>query len=101
MLKTIDEQQTAITKQVTDWSALIKPGDVAPFDAMMFAYVQQLLQVTTLNTKLAAVQKDHLYRLNQLNLLERLTTWLIWLTVALGVFTIPLAIDAIKRLWGQ
>jgi hypothetical protein len=102
LLKTIDEQQSAITKQVTDWLALIKPGDVTPFDAMMFAYVQQLLQVTTLNTKLAAVQKDHLYKLNQLSLrLERLTKWLICLTVALGVFTIPLAIDAIKRLWAQ
>src|ERR1700690_3973153 len=74
LLKAIDEQQSATVKQVTDWSALIKPGDVGPLDAMIFAYVQQLLQVTTLNTKLAAIQKDHLYKLNQLSLrLERLT----------------------------
>lgn len=100
LLKTIDEQQTTITKQVTDLSASLKPGDVTAFDAMMLAYVQHLLHVTTLNTKLAAVQKDHLYKLNQLSLrLEMLTKWLIWLTLALGVFTIPLAIDAIKRLW--
>ena len=102
LLKMIDEQQTVITKQVRDWSAMLKPGDTKPFDAMMFACVQQLLQVTTLNTKLAAIQKDHLYKSNQLDLrLERLTTWLLWLTVVLGVFTIPLALDAIKRLWGK
>jgi hypothetical protein len=95
-LKMIDEQQTIITKQVSDWAAMIKPGDIKPFDAMMFAYVQQLLQVTTLSTKLAAIQKDHLYKSNQLDLRR-----LLWLTIALGVFTIPLAIDAIERLWGK
>ncbi|SRR5216684_4816675 len=102
LLKMIDEQQSAITKQVSDWSVMIKPGDIKPFDAMMFACVQQLLQVTTLNTKLEAIQKDHLYKSNQLDLrLERLTKWLLWLTIVLGVFTIPLAIDAIKRLLGN
>jgi hypothetical protein len=39
LLKTIDEQQSAITKQLTDWSASLKPGDVTPFDGMMFACV--------------------------------------------------------------
>ena len=98
LLKMINEQQTIITKQVAEMASKIKPGDITPFDAMMFAYLQHHLHVTTLNTKLTARQVDHGYALNQLTLrLERLTKWLIGLTVALGLFALPLAIDAILK----
>ena len=94
LLKMVDEQQRTITQQMKDLSAQIKREDVTPFDIMMFACVQHHLHVTTLNTKLTARSTDLAYGTLQLShALERLTKWLIGLTIALGVFTLPLAID--------
>jgi len=98
LLKLIDEQQGTITKQMQEMAAQMKPGDVTPYDAMMFAYIQHHLHVTTLNTKLTARQVDLAYLTTQLNrTLERLTKWLIGLTIALGILAIPLAIDVILK----
>ena len=98
LLKLIDEQQGTITKQMQEMAAQMKPGDVTPYDAMMFAYIQHHLHVTTLNTKLTARQVDLAYVTTQLNrTLERLTKWLIGLTIALGILAIPLAIDVILK----
>jgi hypothetical protein len=99
LLKMIDEQQQTITQQLKDLSAQIKTtGSVTPFDAMMFACVQHHLHVTTLNTKLTARSTDLAYGTLQLShVLERLTKWLIGLTVALGTCALPLAIDVIVR----
>jgi len=98
LLKVIDEQQTTITRQLGELLAQINKEDVTPFDIAMFACLQHHLLVTTLNTKLTARQMDHAYVTNQLNrTLERLTKWLIGLTVALGIFALPLAIDVIVK----
>jgi hypothetical protein len=98
LLKMIDEQQLSIIQQIAEMSVQVKREDVAPFDIMMFACLQHHLHVTTLNTKLTARQMDHAYVTNQLNrTLERLTKWLIGLTVTLGIFALPLAIDVILK----
>lgn len=101
LLKAIDDQQKATTRQLLDLSAKVKKEDVGPFDVMMFACLQHHLHVTTLNTKLTARQTDLVYATTQLNLsLERLTKWLIGLTVMLGLLALPLAIDVILR-WAK
>jgi hypothetical protein len=98
LLKTINEQQRTITQRVKELSEKVKAEDVTPFDLILFAYLQDHWLVTTLNTKLTARQVDHGYVTNQLNLrIERLTKWLIGLTVALTIFALPLAIDVILK----
>lgn len=98
LLKMIDEQQRTITQQMRDLSAQVKREDVTPFDIMMFACIQHHLHVTTLNTKLTARSTDLAYGTLQLShTLERLTKWLIRLTIALGVLALPLAIDVILK----
>jgi len=98
LLKMIDEQGRVITQRLAELSAQVKKEDLTPFDLMMFACLQHHLHVTTLNTKLTARQMDHAYVTNQLNrTLERLTKWLIGLTVVLGIFALPLAIDVILK----
>jgi hypothetical protein len=98
LLKMIDEQQTTITRQLGELLAQVKKEDVTPFDIAMFACLQHHLHVTTLNTKLTARQMDLVYVTSQLNrTLERLTKWLIGLTVALAIFAVPLAIDVILK----
>ncbi len=83
---------------MNDLSAQVKKEDVTPFDIMMFACVQHHLHVTTLNTKLTARSVDLAYGVLQLShTLERLTKWLIGLTIALGVLALPLAIDIILK----
>jgi hypothetical protein len=100
LMKKIDEQRGIITKQVMDWAS--NAGKVEPIDAMMFAVMQHHLHVRVLNTKLTARMADLGYKTTQLSLrLERLTKVLIWLTVVLGVFSIPLAIEAILKLWAK
>lgn len=98
LLKMIDEQYATITRQVGDWIAQVKKEEVSPFNAAMFALLQHHLHVTTLNTKLTAWQMDLVYVTTQLNrTLERLTKWLIGLTVALALFAFPLAIEVILQ----
>ncbi len=98
LLKMIDEQQRTVTQHLTGLSAQMTSGDVTPFDMMMFACVQHHLHVTTLNTKLTARSVDLAYGTLQLShALERLTKWLIGLTIVLGVFTLPLATDIILK----
>jgi len=64
--------------------------------------MQHHLHVTVLNTKLTARMADLGYKTTQLSLrLERQTKVLIWLSVVLGVFSIPLAIEAVLKLWGK
>lgn len=98
LLKMIDQQQQTITQQLNDLSSQIKKEDITPLGVMMFACVQHHLHVTVLNTKLTARSTDLGYGALQLSLrLERLTKWLIGLTVALGAFAVPLAIDVILK----
>lgn len=98
LLKMIDEQQRTITAQMKDLSTQLKRGEVTPFDIMMFTCLQHHLHITTLNTKLTARSTDLAYGMVQLNLrLERLTRWLIGLTIALGALALPLAIDVILK----
>jgi hypothetical protein len=98
LLKMIDEQQQTITQQLKDLSAQVKREGVSPFDIMVFACIQHHLHVTILNTKLTARSTDLAYGTLQLShALERLTKWLIGLTVALGAFALPLAIDVIVK----
>jgi hypothetical protein len=98
LLKLIDEQQQTITGQLKDLSDKVRSEDVTAFDIMMFACVQHHLHVTTLNTKLTARTTDLAYGTLQLNCrLERLTRWLIGLTIALGVFAAPLAIEVVLK----
>jgi hypothetical protein len=98
LLKMIDEQESAITKHLAEFAAKLKPEHITPFDAMMFACLQHHLHVTTLNTKLTARMMDLTYGTHQLNLgLERLTKWLIGLTIVLGLFALPLAIDVVVK----
>ena len=98
LLKMIDEQQRTITQQLKNLSVQLKREDLTPFGIMMFACVQHHLHVTTLNTKLTARSTDLAYGTLQLShTLERLTKWLIGLAIALGVFTLPLAIDIILK----
>lgn len=98
LLKMIDEQQKTITKQVQDLSTQVKKEDVTPFDVMKFAYIQHHLHVTTLSAKLLARQVDLVYVTTQLNrTLERLTRWLIGLTVGLALLALPLAIEVIWK----
>jgi hypothetical protein len=94
----IDEQQRTITDQMKHLSTQVKRGEVTPFDVMMFTCLQHHLHITTLNTKLTARSTDLAYGMLQLNhTLERLTRWLIGLTIALGAFALPLAIDVILK----
>jgi hypothetical protein len=98
LLRMIDEQQEAITRQLKEMSTHVKKEDISPFDLMMFACLQHHLHITTINTKLTARQIDLAYVTAQLNLtLERLTKWLIGLTVALAILAFPLAIDVISK----
>jgi hypothetical protein len=98
LLKVIDEQQATITRQVGQLMAQVKKEDVTPFEIAKFALLQHHLLTTSLNTKLTARQMDLVYVTSQLNrTLERLTKWLIGLTVALAIFTVPLAIDVILK----
>jgi hypothetical protein len=98
LLKMIDEQQRTITQQMKDLSAQVKSGDISPFDMLMFTCLQHHLAITTINTKLTARSTDLAHGTLQLSLtLERLTKWLIGLTIALGVFALPLAIDIIVK----
>ena len=98
LLKLIDEQYQTITDQMKGLSTQVKAGDVTPFDVMMFSCLQHHLHITILNTKLAARSTDLAYGMLQLNLtLERLTRWLIGLTIALGALALPLAIEVILK----
>jgi len=98
LLRMIDEQQHTITQQLKDLSAQVNKEDLTPLDLMMFACLQHHLHVTVLNTKLTARQADLRYMTTQLNhTLERLTKWLIGLTVTLAVLALPLAIDVILK----
>jgi hypothetical protein len=98
LLKTIADHDRKFMQRMTEWSSQLKPGDVKTFEAMVFAYIQHHLLLTTLNTKLTARQMDLGYVTTQLNrTLERLTKWLIWLTVILGIFALPLAIDVVMK----
>ena len=98
LLKMIDDQQATITQRLREMSAQVKSEDMTPFDLMMFACVQHHLHITTLNTKLTARQVDLSYVTAQLNLtLERLTKWLMGLTVALAILAFPLAIEVILK----
>jgi len=100
LIKKISEQYGIITKQVMDWAS--NEGEVEPIDAMKFAVMQHHLHVTVLNTKLTARMTDLGYNTTQLSLrLERLTKVLIWLTVVLGVFSIPLTIEAVLKSFGK
>lgn len=100
LIKMINEQYGVVNKQVNDWSSKVQA--VEPIDAMMFAVLQHHLHVTVLNTKLTARIADLGYKTTQLSLrLERLTKVLIWLTIVVGVFSIPLAIEAILRWFGK
>jgi len=100
LIRKIDERHGIITNQVREWSA--KVGEVEALDAMMFAVVHDHLEMTVLNTKLTARMTDLGYKTTILNLrLEKLTKVLMWLTVVLGVLCIPLAIEAILKLWGK
>jgi hypothetical protein len=97
----IDEQQKIVTQQMKDLAGQIKRDDMKPFDVMIFGYMQHHLRLTTINTKLTARQVDLTYVLSQLNFrLERLTQWLIGLTVVLTILALPLAIEAIVR-WAK
>ncbi len=96
LIRQISKQHGIITKQVMDWAS--NAGEVEPIDAMMFAVMQHHLHVTVLNTQLTARMADFGYKTTQLSLrLERLTKVLIWLTVVLSIFSIPLAIEAVLR----
>ena len=98
LLRMIDEQQETITRQLKEMSAQVKKEDITPFDLMMFACIQHHLHITTVNTKLTARQTDLAHVTSQLNLtLEKLTKWLIGLTVVLAVLAIPLTIDVILK----
>ena len=98
LLKMIDEQQEIVMRQLKEMSTQVKKEDITPFELMMFACVQHHLHITTINTKLTARQVDLAYVTAQLNLtLERLTKWLIGLTVALATLAVPLAIEAISK----
>jgi len=98
LLKMIDDQQASITQRLRETAALVKREDITFFDLMMFTCLQHHLHVTTLNTKLTARQVDLGYMTAQLNLtLERLTKWVIGLTVALAVLAIPLAMEVISK----
>jgi hypothetical protein len=98
LLKMIDEQQATIIRQLGGLAAQVKKEDMTPFDLMIFTCLQHHLHVTTLNTKLTARQADLAYVTSQLNhTLERLTKWLIGLTVTLAIFTLPLAIEVILK----
>ncbi|MGC2528539.1 MAG: hypothetical protein WA639_12375 [Candidatus Acidiferrum sp.] len=99
LIRMISEQEAAITKQVKDWASLLKPGDVTVIQSMTFACLQHQMHNSALQAQLSARQMDHAYALRQLNhRLERLTQWLIGLTVVLGVLTIPLALEAVYHL---
>jgi hypothetical protein len=98
LLKMIDEQQQVVTKQMEALSAQIKKEDLTAFNLMMFTCFQHHLHVTTLHTKLTARSVDLAYGTLQLSLtLEKLTKWLIGLTIVLGIFALPLAIDIILK----
>lgn len=98
LLKMIDEQQKTVIRQLTEMSTQIKKEDITPFDLMMFTCLQHHLHITTINTKLTARQADLAYMTSQLNLtLERLTKWLIGLTVALAILAVPLAVEVISK----
>jgi hypothetical protein len=98
LIKEITKEEVAITKQVAEMASKVKREDLKAMDAMMFALLQHHLHVTNLHTKLTAWSKDLMYKTVQLNLrLERLTKWLIGLTIALSLFAIPLAIDVILK----
>lgn len=98
LLRMIDDQQNEITRKIGEMASMVKPEDATSFDLMIFALLQHHLHVTTLNTKLTARTMDLQYSTLQLNhALERLTKWLIGLTIALGIFAVPLAIDVILK----
>jgi hypothetical protein len=98
LLKMIDEQQRIIAQRMKDLSAQVKNGDIGPFEVLVFSCIQHHLHITTLNTKLTARSTDLAYGTLQLSLaLERLTKWLIGLTIALGIFALPIAIDVIVK----
>lgn len=98
LLKDIDKQDTIIAQRLAALADQVTKEHATPLDVMMFACLQHHLHVTTLNTKLTARQMDLVYVTNQLSLgLERLTKRLIWLTVALGILAVPLAIEVILK----
>jgi hypothetical protein len=100
LIKAISEQEGVITKQLQEWSANLKPGDMTVAQVMMLACTQHQMHNSCLQSQLSAKQLDHTYALRQLNhRLETLTKWLIGLTVVLGVLTIPLAIEAISHVF--
>jgi hypothetical protein len=100
LVKMISNQYRIVNKQVMDWAS--NAGEVEALDAMIFAVMQHQLHVTVLNTQLTARMVDFGYKTTQLSLrLERLTKVLIWLTIILGIFSIPLAIEAVLRWFGK
>lgn len=99
LVRDISEQEASVTKQLKEWSALMKPGDATPFEVMKFAALQHQMHNSCLQAQLSAKQLDHTYALRQLNhRLERLTQWLIGLTIVLGVLTVPLAVEAVYHM---
>lgn len=89
LLKMIDEQEAAITKGVRELSEKVQPSQITPFDTMVFALSQHHMHVTSLVAKLTARNMDLAYGNHQLALrMDRLTKWLIGLTIALGLLAL-------------
>ncbi len=65
---------------------------------MLFALIEDHLNVTLIKTILTARLTELASGTLQLNhTLETLTKWLIGLTIALGIFALPLAVDMIFK----
>jgi hypothetical protein len=98
LLKMITDHDEKFMQRMTEYSSRLKPEDMKLFDAMVFAHIQHHLHLTSLSTKLMARQVDLGYVTTQLNrTVERLTKWLIGLTVILGILALPLAIEVILK----
>ena len=88
LMESIDSQERQITAQVAEWGKLIRSGDLRPIELMTFAVSQQHMHVACLAAKLEARQADLMFQISVLNIrLERLTKWLVGLTIVLGLLT--------------
>ncbi len=97
--KTLRDNTTIQMKRVEEMVKRVKPGDFSIRDLIFFAYVQLIPGVLNMNATASVRATEVLTNIEVLNLrLERLTKWLIGLTIALVLLTIVLLVATVLPL---
>jgi hypothetical protein len=95
--KTLQDATNTQMERVKEMVKQVKPGDFSLRDTIFFAYVQLIPGVLNMSAAASVRANEILTDIQVLNIrLERLTKWLIGLTIALVLLTVVLLIVTLK-----